>query len=146
MNIKKAVAVGLVIFSVSVGGIFLAGFLEKQENSSNSAPSSSEVSTAADESKQSTAQEVTVASSQKSYTPGEVASHNSKSDCWLVIGGNVYDVSKFISEHPGGAAVIEKYCGAADATNAFNTQDGEGGHSSTAKSMLATYQIGSVKQ
>jgi predicted heme/steroid binding protein len=40
------------------------------------------------------------------YTLAEVAKHNKEGDCWLVIEGNVYDVSKFLDEHPGGEEVL----------------------------------------
>lgn len=49
----------------------------------------------------------------------EVKKHNTKSDCWVIVHGKVYDVSDFISEHPGGIAVILKYAGK-DATKAFD--------------------------
>ncbi len=76
------------------------------------------------------------------YDLADVSLHNSLSSCWLVITDNVYDVTGFISAHPGGTSVIIKYCGK-DATNAFNTKDGSGSpHSNFAKSMLEDYLIG----
>jgi len=45
----------------------------------------------------------------------------------IKIGGKTYDVSSYMYEHPGGKAVLEKYCGG-DATRAFE----EVGHSSEA--------------
>ncbi|MFK5892205.1 MAG: fatty acid desaturase [Pseudomonadota bacterium] len=47
----------------------------------------------------------------------EVALHNSFTDCWIVIDGNVYDISNFISQHPGGS-ILGIYAGE-DATAAF---------------------------
>lgn len=32
--------------------------------------------------------------------------HNKRGDCWVIIGGKVYDVSEFVDMHPGGAAII----------------------------------------
>lgn len=49
----------------------------------------------------------------------EVAAHNTKADCWVIIHGKAYNVSDFIDEHPGGAGVILKYAGK-DATKAFD--------------------------
>lgn len=49
----------------------------------------------------------------------EVRKHNTKKDCWVIIHNKVYDVSDFVDEHPGGAAVIVKYAGK-DATKAFD--------------------------
>ncbi|SGZ47546.1 CIC11C00000003394 [Sungouiella intermedia] len=49
----------------------------------------------------------------------EVAKHNSKTDCWVIIHGKAYDVTDFLNEHPGGAGIILKYAGK-DATKAFD--------------------------
>lgn len=77
-------------------------------------------------------------------TVAAVATHNSQSDCWLNINGNVYDVTQYIPYHPGGVAQIVNSCGK-ESTNAFNTKGGGGGsHSANAQSILATYRIGAV--
>ncbi|EER08178.1 cytochrome b5 isoform 1, putative, partial [Perkinsus marinus ATCC 50983] len=39
---------------------------------------------------------------EKTYTAAEVATHNSESDCWVIIGDEVYDVTEFLPDHPGG--------------------------------------------
>ena len=75
----------------------------------------------------------------------ELAKHNSVNSCWLLISGKIYDVTFFISSHPGGAAEILNSCGT-DATTAFATQGGTGSHSSSATSMLAAYYIGDLNQ
>ena len=31
----------------------------------------------------------------------EVAKHNNKHDCWVIIHGRVFDVTEFMPEHPG---------------------------------------------
>ncbi|CAJ1359171.1 unnamed protein product [Effrenium voratum] len=49
----------------------------------------------------------------------EVAKHNSKSDCWVVVDGQVLDVTSFLSEHPGGELAILTFAGK-DATEEFN--------------------------
>lgn len=33
----------------------------------------------------------------------EVATHNDPGDCWLVIEGQVWNLTEFAPEHPGGA-------------------------------------------
>ncbi|CAK7203611.1 hypothetical protein SEUCBS139899_006348 [Sporothrix eucalyptigena] len=45
----------------------------------------------------------------------EVAKHASATSCWVVIHGNVYDVTDYLGEHPGGQALLLK-CAGADAT------------------------------
>ena len=34
----------------------------------------------------------------------EISNHNSPSDCWIVIEDQVWDVTSFAPEHPGGAS------------------------------------------
>ena len=41
----------------------------------------------------------------------EVAKHTKKNDCWIVLDSYVYDVTRFLSEHPGGAPIILKNAG-----------------------------------
>jgi cytochrome b involved in lipid metabolism len=78
-------------------------------------------------------------------TMAEIAKHNTAQDCWLLISGKIYDVTKFIPSHPGGSIII-KSCGT-DATQAFDTKGGKGrGHSPRAESMLAQYYIGDLNQ
>jgi len=49
----------------------------------------------------------------------EVAQHNSKDDCWVVVAGQVLNCTKFLSEHPGGELAILTFAGK-DATEEFN--------------------------
>ncbi|XP_066355843.1 cytochrome b5-like isoform X2 [Miscanthus floridulus] len=42
----------------------------------------------------------------KLFAASEVALHASRKDCWVVIGGKVYDVTKFLEDHPGGEDVL----------------------------------------
>ena len=53
------------------------------------------------------------------YTIDEVSEHNSKSDCWIVINRDVYDITDFISDHPGGSSILLTVAGT-DATDFFN--------------------------
>jgi cytochrome b involved in lipid metabolism len=54
-------------------------------------------------------------------TVAEVLKHNTVSDCWSVVNGNVYDLTSYVSNHKGGAAVITAICGK-DGTKAFSGQ------------------------
>lgn len=44
-------------------------------------------------------------------TRDEVAIHDSASSCWVIIGGNCYDVTDMINDHPGGRDAILRYAG-----------------------------------
>ncbi|KAJ9093821.1 hypothetical protein QFC20_007034 [Naganishia adeliensis] len=57
-------------------------------------------------------------SGQKLISMREVEKHNTRDDCWVVIQGYVYDVTDFLSLHPGGAGVILQHAGD-DATEVF---------------------------
>ncbi|KAK0208354.1 hypothetical protein DFS33DRAFT_1371792 [Desarmillaria ectypa] len=52
------------------------------------------------------------------FTLQQVAEHNTASSCWVIIKDSVYDVTDFLSEHPGGAQIVLKYAGK-DATLAY---------------------------
>jgi cytochrome b involved in lipid metabolism len=81
---------------------------------------------------------------QLSLTTGEVSSHNTLSNCWIIISGNVYDVTSYITNHPGGVSTIQGQCGK-DGTSAFQTKGGKGSnHSNNAYSLLNQYLIGSI--
>ena len=75
------------------------------------------------------------------YTLSDVASHSSKNDCWMVIEGNVYDVTFFIPNHPGGSRILQG-CGK-DATDLFTGQSPMGKiHSRMARNILKNLQVG----
>jgi L-lactate dehydrogenase (cytochrome) len=49
----------------------------------------------------------------------EISKHSSRSDCWIVIDDQVWDVTEFAPSHPGGPGVIHRYAGR-DATQAYS--------------------------
>lgn len=53
----------------------------------------------------------------------EVAKNNSRSSCWVIIDGSVYDLTKWIAQHPGGASNILNLCGT-DGSSAFSGMHG----------------------
>ena len=75
------------------------------------------------------------------YTLSEVAKHSSNSNCWTAINGEVYDVTPFIDQHPGGSGAILFLCGI-DGSEAFNNQ--HGGQNRPANE-LAGLKIGVLK-
>ncbi|KAI3450865.1 hypothetical protein Pfo_007530 [Paulownia fortunei] len=75
----------------------------------------------------------------KVFTLAEVSEHNTNKDCWLVISGKVYDVTKFLEDHPGGDEVLVSSTGK-DATDDFE----DVGHSASAKAMMEEFYIGDI--
>ena len=78
----------------------------------------------------------------------EVAKHNRPDDCWTIISGTVYDITKFISQHPGGAEIL-RACGN-EATSLFQQRTTSSGekvgsgtpHSSSAAEQLKQFELG----
>ena len=52
------------------------------------------------------------------FTRKEVSTHNTDNDAWIIIRGDVYDVTDFKESHPGGKKVVMRYAGK-DATEEF---------------------------
>merc|ERR1719487_3032553 len=53
------------------------------------------------------------------FTVEEVAKHNNKSSCWVILDDKVLDVTEFLKDHPGGELAILTFAGK-DATEEFN--------------------------
>lgn len=52
--------------------------------------------------------------------PRFLKQHNTEANLWLAINGNVYDLSKFVQMHPGGAhTLLAENIAGCDATEAF---------------------------
>lgn len=49
------------------------------------------------------------------YTREEVFQHRKKDDCWIILHGEVYNVTPWLGKHPGGARLLLHY-GGEDAT------------------------------
>eukprot|EP00043_Microstomoeca_roanoka_P006349 m.62172 g.62172 ORF g.62172 m.62172 type:complete len:131 (-) comp13379_c1_seq3:303-695(-) len=71
----------------------------------------------------------------------QVAKHNSRESCFMVIHDKVYDVTKFLVEHPGGEEVMLDYAGK-DATDGFE----DVGHSEDARAQLEDYFVGDLPE
>jgi len=55
------------------------------------------------------------------YTLAQVKANNSRQSCWTIIDNYVYDLTRWINSHPGGASAILSLCGV-DGSAAFNSQ------------------------
>lgn len=77
----------------------------------------------------------------KSFTMAEVRQHASRASCWAVVDGKVYDLTSWISRHPGGPDRILGLCGT-DGTAAFTQQ-----HSTQTRpnEMLASFYLGTLR-
>ncbi|XP_076879716.1 cytochrome b5 type B isoform X3 [Brachyhypopomus gauderio] len=75
----------------------------------------------------------------KYYTFEEVQAHNMSKDAWLIIHEKVYDITRFLEEHPGGEEVLLEQAGG-DGTESFE----DVGHSTDAREMLQQYCIGEL--
>ena len=54
----------------------------------------------------------------KTFTKDEVASHKKPDDLWIVVDEDVYDLTTFQSEHPGGQKILQRV-GGKDASKQF---------------------------
>lgn len=74
---------------------------------------------------------------EKIYSMDEVAKHNDEKDLWMMMNGNVYDLTKFLKEHPGGEEVLINLAGQ-DGTQCFD----DIGHSFEAITLRESFKIG----
>ncbi|KAJ5548598.1 hypothetical protein N7513_005832 [Penicillium frequentans] len=74
------------------------------------------------------------------YTLKDVAAHNTKKDTWIVIHGQVFDITEYLQDHPGGAEVLIDTAGT-DATAAYE----DVGHSEDAREIMQPYLVGILK-
>ncbi|KAF3917957.1 hypothetical protein ABW20_dc0110492 [Dactylellina cionopaga] len=75
------------------------------------------------------------------YTYAQVTAGDSKENLLVIIDEKVYNVSKFVDEHPGGEEVLLDVAGQ-DGTEAFE----DVGHSDEAREILANYLVGTLKR
>jgi cytochrome b involved in lipid metabolism len=76
----------------------------------------------------------------KAFTLDEIKKHNKKGDAWTLIENKVYNISSWISKHPGGEIIMQAV--GKDATQLFNSR----GHPSyVKKTILPKYYIGTLK-
>ncbi|XP_074755411.1 cytochrome b5 isoform X2 [Athene noctua] len=73
------------------------------------------------------------------YRLEEVQQHNKSRSTWIILHHRVYDVTKFLDEHPGGEEVLREQAGG-DATENFE----DVGHSTDARTLSETFIIGEL--
>ncbi|KAF7516795.1 hypothetical protein PCG10_001807 [Penicillium crustosum] len=56
---------------------------------------------------------------QRLLSTQQISQHKTPEDCWIVVEKQVWDVTDFLEEHPGGSAIILKHAGG-DATKAYS--------------------------
>ncbi|KAL3613509.1 hypothetical protein CASFOL_042654 [Castilleja foliolosa] len=78
---------------------------------------------------------------EKVHSFEDVANHNKKDDCWLIISGKVYNVTPFLEEHPGGDEVLIMATGK-DATADFE----DVGHSDDAQEKMKELLVGRIDE
>ncbi|KAL4923007.1 uncharacterized protein BDV17DRAFT_285746 [Aspergillus undulatus] len=74
------------------------------------------------------------------FTAQDVAAHKSRDDLWVIIHGKVYDLTKYVRDHPGGADVLLDVAGK-DATAAYE----DVGHSEDADEIMQDFLVGTAK-
>lgn len=77
----------------------------------------------------------------QTITLEEVKQHNNRNSLWFVIHNKVYDVTKFMEEHPGGEEVLLEQAGK-NATEIFDDVS----HSADAKDLMKTYLVGELPE
>merc|ERR1712140_161784 len=86
-----------------------------------------------------------MASEAKVFRLEEVKQHNigrgADKSVWTIIHDKVYDITKFLDEHPGGEEILIENAGT-DSTESFE----DVGHSSDAREMLESYYVGELHE
>lgn len=78
-------------------------------------------------------------STDRIITMEECAQHTTEASCWLCIDNKVYDVTKFLGDHPGGREPL-RYASGKDATDEFNAIN----HTDQAKKIMLKHLIGTI--
>jgi cytochrome b involved in lipid metabolism len=134
---KKLFIAGLFIFWAFVTALFMAGFVLVGDRTvlqqiSSQTPIAGDISAGVAVVKSNSATPLAL-------TPMEISKHITEQSCWMLMGNKIYDVTSYLSQHPGGRNSILQYCGK-DGAAAFTGLP----HSSTAEQLLASYYVGIV--
>jgi len=72
-------------------------------------------------------------------TRAALSDHSKREDVWMSLHGKVYDVTKYLEDHPGGEEVLLDRAGK-DGTEDFE----DVGHSNEARKTLTKYEVGEL--
>jgi len=145
---KKIILIVLILFIVLVSVVFLyfkkfssedevKEYLNSNQNASQNINSENKINNLVTSSEKTYQNQLV----KKTYSFEEVQTHNSKQSCWSAIRGKVYDLTSWISNHPGGEKAILSICGK-DGTEAFVNQ--HGGKDKPEKA-LSQFEIGELQ-
>ncbi|KAK5814929.1 hypothetical protein F5H01DRAFT_344544 [Linnemannia elongata] len=79
---------------------------------------------------------------QQKYSVQQVQAHKSEDSCWVIHNNNVYDVSSFVQDHPGGEEYILDHAG--EDISVLMSDKLSHAHSEGAYEMLDEFLIGSL--
>lgn len=106
---KKGIIIFVSAAVVVIGGVIIAGSLSNKSTSENSQDPSSQTDSS-----------TAPTGNLQQFTMADVAKHQSETDCWTVVSGEIYDITRYIPRHPGGKEIL-RACGN-DATTLFNSR------------------------
>jgi cytochrome b involved in lipid metabolism len=146
---NKKLAVTLSVFALSL--IAIGAFLIFGSNETN-APSLTNTNDFSEQQQPQAnkSDSSNISNNRESLTIEEVATHATADDCWTIIDDKVYDITSYISSHPGGNDILAA-CGK-DGSTLFNQRKDQAGnsvgsgqpHSSRAQSTLEEFYIGDL--
>uniref|UniRef100_A0A7S0QX03 Cytochrome b5 heme-binding domain-containing protein n=1 Tax=Pyramimonas obovata TaxID=1411642 RepID=A0A7S0QX03_9CHLO len=74
----------------------------------------------------------------KTFTREDVAKHNTREDCWIILKDKVYDITSYVDDHPGADAILNNAGG--DSTEGFHGPQ----HPERVFHMIDDYLIGDL--
>jgi cytochrome b involved in lipid metabolism len=145
---KTLTTISLFIFGIILTALLTAGLVFYQNNKTGNNVAGNQTGNLV----QGTVSKLTSGGKSITLNMTEIAKHNKASNCWMLISGNVYDITPFFGSHPGGNATMEATCGT-NATDAYMTKDPNAtstnsgsNHSSNARNMLKDYYLGKFNE
>jgi cytochrome b involved in lipid metabolism len=121
---RKLFIISTAVFWLAVAGFWLAGYLHPEATNAEIAP--------------------VISPQLQVYNLVQVGKHDKKEDCWMVIEGQVYDVTSYLPAHPSDPAIVLPWCGK-EATQAWQTKTIGRPHSNRAAHLLSKYHIGKLQ-